>query len=72
MCAVVGVPDERWGEVGRAFVVRREGADAGEEELLAFVRTRLARYELPRSVRFVPELPISPQGKVLKRLLRET
>ena len=70
MCAVVGVPDERWGEVGRAFVVRRDGATADEEELLAFLRTRLARYKQPRSLRFVPELPISPQGKVLKRLLR--
>ncbi|HEX6676151.1 MAG TPA: long-chain fatty acid--CoA ligase [Actinomycetes bacterium] len=70
MCAVVGVPDERWGEVGRAFVVRRDGATAEEEELLAFLRTRLARYKQPRSVAFVPELPISPQGKVLKRLLR--
>ena len=71
MCAVVGVPDERWGEVGRAFVVRRDGSSADEAELLAFLRTRLARYKLPRGVRFVPELPISPQGKVLKRLLRE-
>jgi fatty-acyl-CoA synthase len=70
MCAVVGVPDERWGEVGRAFVVRRDEATADEEGLLAFLRARLARYKLPRSVRFVPELPISPQGKVLKRLLR--
>jgi fatty-acyl-CoA synthase len=76
MCAVVGVPDERWGEVGRAFVVRSPasaggGADgAGEAELLAFLRQRLARYKVPSSVRFVAELPISPQGKVLKRALR--
>jgi acyl-CoA synthetase (AMP-forming)/AMP-acid ligase II len=131
MWAVVGVRDERWGEVGRAFVVRAPargatggaaggaaggaedgtagGAEAragasrsgsadgtadgaeggagrsgsagaargetgdgavGEAELLAFLRERLARYKVPASVRLIPELPLSPQGKVLKRALR--
>jgi fatty-acyl-CoA synthase len=71
MCAVVGVPDERWGEVGRAFVVARRGARTSEDELLAFLRWRLAAYKVPRSLRFVAELPVSPQGKVLRRLLRD-
>jgi fatty-acyl-CoA synthase len=71
MCAVVGVQDERWGEVGRAFVVRSPTAGAtGEAELLEFLRARLAGYKVPASVRFVAELPMSPQGKVLKRALR--
>jgi fatty-acyl-CoA synthase len=71
MCAVVGVPDDRWGEVGRAFVVRRPTAPAADQaELLAFLRGRLAGYKVPKSVRFVAELPMSPQGKVLKRALR--
>jgi fatty-acyl-CoA synthase len=88
MCAVVGVPDERWSEVGRAFVVHRSlgrasgraatssqapGAADGaptEGELLGFLRARLARYKVPASVRFVAELPMSSQGKVLKRALR--
>jgi fatty-acyl-CoA synthase len=74
MCAVVGVPDERWGEAGRAFVVPRDDAAAAAisgDALLAFLRSRLAAYKVPRSVQLVAELPLSPQGKVLKRLLRE-
>ena len=60
--AVVGVPDETWGEVGIAFVV---GA-VGEEELLEHCRSRLARYKVPKSVRFVDELPRNSMGKVVK------
>jgi fatty-acyl-CoA synthase len=74
MCAVVGVPDERWGEVGRAFVVPRDAAAAAAisgDALPEFLRSRLAAYKVPRSVQLVAELPLSPQGKVLKRLLRE-
>jgi acyl-CoA synthetase (AMP-forming)/AMP-acid ligase II len=68
-CAVIGVPDERWGEVGRAVVVRRGSVTA--DELLAFLRDRLAGYKVPKSVRFVDELPRSATGKVLKKNLRE-
>jgi fatty-acyl-CoA synthase len=70
-CAVIGVPDERWGEVGRAVVVRRSGVDATEEELLGFLVDRLAGYKIPKSVRFVGELPRSGTGKVFKKHLRE-
>ena len=70
--AVIGVPDERLGEVGRAFVVLRAGASATEPELIEFCRTRLANYKVPRSVVLVDSLPRNASGKVLKRTLRET
>jgi fatty-acyl-CoA synthase len=70
--AVIGVPDERWGETGIAFVVLEDGTDASEEELVAHCRTRLARFKVPRSVRFVDELPRSGMNKVVKsELLKE-
>jgi len=69
--AVIGVPDERWGETVKALVVVRPGAEPGPEELISFARERLAGYKLPRSVEFVDELPRTPSGKVLKRQLRE-
>jgi fatty-acyl-CoA synthase len=68
--AVIGVSDTRWGEVGRAIVVRREGTRLDEEAVLAHCRGRLARYKIPRSVVFVKELPRNAAGKVLKRELR--
>ncbi|MGH9214721.1 MAG: acyl-CoA synthetase [Acidimicrobiales bacterium] len=69
-CAVIGVPDERWGEVGRAIVVRRAGAALDERALLEHLDGRLARYKLPRSVVFADRLPRSGAGKVLKAELR--
>jgi fatty-acyl-CoA synthase len=68
--AVVGVPDERWGEVCAAFVVLREGATAGEDELRDHCRERLARFKVPRTVTLVEALPRSSMGKVLKDVLR--
>ena len=68
--AVIGVPDERWGETVKALVVRAPGSAVGAGELTAFARGKLAGYKLPRSVEFVAELPRSPAGKVLKRELR--
>jgi len=68
--AVVGVPDERWGEVCAAFVVLREGAASGEDELRDHCRARLARFKVPRAVTVVDELPRSSMGKVLKDQLR--
>ena len=70
-CAVVGVPDESWGEVGRAFVVVRTGEEVDEAGVLAHLEGRLARYKLPKSVVFVPELPHNASGKLLKSRLRE-
>ena len=69
--AVAGVPHERWGEVGVAFVVTREGADVGGDELLTLCADRLAKYKVPEDVRFVDELPRSAMNKVLKTELRE-
>jgi long-chain acyl-CoA synthetase len=68
--AVIGVPDERWGETVKALVVCAPGASVDADALVAFARERLAGYKLPRSVEFVTELPHSPTGKVLKRELR--
>ena len=71
MCAVVGLPDPKWGQVGQACVVLKPGAEANEEALIAFMQDHLARYKVPRGVRFLAELPISSAGKILKRELRE-
>ncbi|HSJ56037.1 MAG TPA: long-chain fatty acid--CoA ligase [Anaerolineae bacterium] len=71
MCAVVGVPDEKWGEVGKACVVLQPGARVSAEELLAFMQEHLARYKVPRTVEILDALPISAAGKILKRELRE-
>ena len=70
--AVVGVPDERWGEACAAFVVLREGMSASGDELRAHCGERLARFKVPRTVSLVDELPRSSLGKVLKDELRET
>ncbi|MDQ8706022.1 FadD3 family acyl-CoA ligase [Streptomyces sp. LHD-70] len=69
--AVIGVPDERLGEVGRAYVIPRPGATVTEEEIIAFCRTRLANFKVPRSVRIVDTLPRNASGKVLKFELRD-
>ena len=68
-CAVIGVPDPKWGEVGLALVVPRSGCHLDPDAVLAHCRERLARYKVPRSVRTVAALPLSPQGKVLKNEL---
>lgn len=69
--AVVGVPDERMGEVGKAFVVRREGASVSKDDVVAFAKERLANFKVPRAVEFVDELPRNLGGKVLKNELRD-
>jgi acyl-CoA synthetase (AMP-forming)/AMP-acid ligase II len=71
MCAVVGVPDEHWGERVHAVVVLRDGTSLSAEELIAHCRTRIAGYKCPRSVEFRAEIPLSPAGKMLKYKLRE-
>jgi len=71
MCAVIGVPDEKWGEVGKACVVLKPGMTATEEELIAFMQQHLARYKVPKSVVFLDSLPMSGMGKILKRELRD-
>jgi acyl-CoA synthetase (AMP-forming)/AMP-acid ligase II len=69
--AVIGIPHERWGETPHALVVLRPGAATDEAGLIAFTRGRLAHYKCPTSVQFVPQLPLSATGKVLRRVLRE-
>ncbi|OBF94668.1 fatty acid--CoA ligase [Mycobacterium sp. 852014-52450_SCH5900713] len=69
--AVIGVPDERLGEVGRAFVVTRPGVVLDEQSVIAYAREHLANFKAPRSVRFVEALPRNPGGKVVKPQLRE-
>jgi fatty-acyl-CoA synthase len=69
--AIIGVADERWGEAVCAIVVLRPGASASADELIAFCRTRLAKYKSPKTVVFVDTLPRNAAGKVLKRQLRE-
>jgi fatty-acyl-CoA synthase len=71
MCAVIGVPDETWGEVGKACVVLKPGTEASEEELIGHMRDHLARYKVPKSVEILDALPLSGMGKILKRDLRE-
>jgi fatty-acyl-CoA synthase len=68
--AVIGVPDERWGEVGKAFIVPKPGAEVTEAAILAHCRTRLAKFKVPVHVAFVEALPRNATGKVLKRELR--
>ncbi|WP_211318595.1 acyl-CoA synthetase [Nocardioides silvaticus] len=69
--AAIGVPDERFGQRLRAFVVLNGGAELTEDEVKAYVAQNLARYKTPRDVVFVEELPRNPTGKVLKRKLAE-
>ena len=69
--AVIGIPDEKWGETVRALVVLSDGATATEDQLIHFCRGHLAGFKLPRSIESVPKLPRSPTGKVLKCEFRE-
>jgi acyl-CoA synthetase (AMP-forming)/AMP-acid ligase II len=69
--AVIGVPDERLGEVGKAFIVLKPGAQLDEHAVIAYTREHLANFKTPRSVAFIDALPRNPGGKVVKPQLRE-
>jgi fatty-acyl-CoA synthase len=69
--AIVGLPDERWGETPQAFVVLRDGQTATGDEIIAFARERLAHFKAPRGVTFVTELPKTATGKIQKYVLRD-
>jgi long-chain acyl-CoA synthetase len=70
-CTVIGKPVAAVGEIPKAFVVLARGREAAEKELMDFVAERVAPYKRLRELEFVPEIPVNPAGKVLKRLLRE-
>lgn len=69
--AVIGVPDEKWGEVGRAIVVLKPGQQLTEDAIIDYCRRHIGRYKVPKSVIFVDKLPRNPAGKVVKGELRE-
>ena len=69
--AVIGVPDDQWGEAVKACVVLKPGAVASEKEIVDFMRGRIAHFKCPKSVDFMDAIPRNPTGKILKRLLRE-
>lgn len=70
-CAVVGVPNQKWGEIGIAFIVLKPDVRVTGEELIGFIGDNLASYKVPKKVIFMEELPISGAGKILKRELKD-
>jgi fatty-acyl-CoA synthase len=68
---VVGVPDEKWGEVGKAYVVLKPGETMTEEEALKFLRGKVGKYKIPKHVQFVEELPKTASGKIQRFLLKK-
>ena len=68
--AVIGVPDEKWGEAVKAVVAPKPGADVTEAEVISYAKAHLAGYKCPKSVDFLDSLPMSPTGKILKREIR--
>ena len=71
MCAVVGVPDDKWGEAVKAVVELKPGASVPADELIHLAKQKLGGVKAPKSVDFIAALPRSPVGKVLKKTLRE-
>ncbi|MCB2097399.1 MAG: AMP-binding protein [Parvularculaceae bacterium] len=69
--AIVGMPDEKWGELVRAFIVKRPGAEVTSEQLVEFLRPKIASFKLPKKIDFIDALPRNPSGKILKTSLRK-
>ncbi|MCP5100834.1 MAG: long-chain fatty acid--CoA ligase, partial [Chloroflexi bacterium] len=68
--AVIGLPNEKWGEVGAACVVLKPNTAVSADELMHLMQDNLARYKVPKQIIFMKELPISGAGKILKRVLK--
>jgi fatty-acyl-CoA synthase len=68
---VIGIPDDKWGEVGMAVIVKKPGMDITEQELIDFCKNKLAKYKIPKKVVFTDALPRTATGKILKKTLRE-
>jgi fatty-acyl-CoA synthase len=69
--AVVGIPDEKWGEVGMVFIVMKNGEEMTEEEALNFCEGKIAKYKIPKRVVFLTELPMTASQKIKRHKLRE-
>jgi long-chain acyl-CoA synthetase len=69
--AVIGIPDDEWGESVMAYVVLKPDTEATEQEIIDTAKEHLASYQKPRRVEFIDELPKAPTGKILKRVLRD-
>jgi acyl-CoA synthetase (AMP-forming)/AMP-acid ligase II len=70
-CAVVGVPDEKWGEAVKGIVVLKPARESTEEELIRFCKERITRYKAPKSIDFISALPKTGSGKIEKKKLRD-
>ena len=68
--AVIGIPDDKWGEATKAFIVQTEGEPLDEAEVISYVRTQIAGYKCPKTVEHINELPRNPSGKILRKDLR--
>lgn len=69
--AVIGVPDEKWGESVKGFVVLQPDSSLDETEIISYTRTQIAGYKCPKTINFIEALPRNPSGKILRRELRE-
>lgn len=69
--AIIGVPDERWGEVGMAFIVLNKGESMAEDEVVSFLKGKIAKYKFPKHIKFMKELPMTSSGKVKKVELKK-
>ena len=69
--AVIGVPDDRWGEAVKALVVLQPGSEISAQDIIAYAQQRIARFKCPKSIDFIESVPRNPSGKILKKILRE-